>query len=124
MRTLGDYSAFASTKHDCGTRCAADDRQDGADRIESRREDLGATLCSDGVAAVTAGIWTTMHCGKAFRPREKKTYQALLDPARFMTRKTHTLIHLPENYFGVAARIAAIDYDLGLNKDRGSLDDC
>jgi hypothetical protein len=27
------------------------------------------------------------------------------------------------NYFGVAARIAAIDYDLGLNKDRASLDD-
>src|SRR4029077_6663741 len=34
-----------------------------------------------------------------------------------------TLIHLPENYFGVAARIAAIDYELGLNKDRASLDD-
>jgi len=38
-------------------------------------------------------------------------------------QKTHKLIHLPENYFGVAARIAAIDYDLGLNTDRASLDD-
>ena len=47
----------------------------------------------------------------------------MLDPARFYDEKTHTLIHLPENYFGVAARIAAINYQLGLNKDRSALDD-
>jgi hypothetical protein len=47
----------------------------------------------------------------------------LLDPGRCYEAKTHTLIHLPENYFGVAARIATIDYELGLNKDRASLDD-
>jgi hypothetical protein len=54
---------------------------------------------------------------------EKEAYLALLDPGRFYDSKTHKLIHLPENYFGVAARIAAIDYELGLNKDRASLDD-
>jgi len=54
---------------------------------------------------------------------ERKTYLALLDPGRFYDSKSHTLIHLPENYFGVAARIAAIDYKLGLNKDRAALDD-
>ena len=54
---------------------------------------------------------------------EKEAYVALLDPGRFYDAKTHKLIHLPENYFGVAARIAAIDYELGLNKDRASLDD-
>jgi hypothetical protein len=54
---------------------------------------------------------------------ERSAYLALLDPGRFYDAKTHTLIHLPENYFGVAARIAAIDYELGLNKDRSSLDD-
>jgi len=55
--------------------------------------------------------------------QERATYSALLDPGRFYDAKSHTLIHLPENYFGVAARIAAIDYELGLNKDRTSLDD-
>jgi hypothetical protein len=54
---------------------------------------------------------------------ERQSYRTLLDPGRFYDEKTHTLIHLPENYFGVAARIAAIDFELGLNKDRTALDD-
>jgi hypothetical protein len=54
---------------------------------------------------------------------QREGYRQLLDPARFYDESTHTLIHLPENYFGVAARIAAIDYQLGLNKDRTALDD-
>src|SRR6201998_3592421 len=56
-------------------------------------------------------------------PGERGAYPELLNPGRFYDEKTHTLIHLPENYFGVAARIAAIDYQLGLNKDRTALDD-
>jgi hypothetical protein len=54
---------------------------------------------------------------------QRDEYRKLLDPARFYDEKTHTLIHLPENYLGVAARIAAINYQLGLNKDRTALDD-
>jgi hypothetical protein len=56
-------------------------------------------------------------------PEEKQSYRTLLDPGRFYDAKTHTLIHLPENYFGVAARIAAINFELGLSKDRAALDD-
>ncbi|HWO30376.1 MAG TPA: hypothetical protein VNO32_16400, partial [Candidatus Acidoferrum sp.] len=60
-------------------------------------------------------------------PEERQPYRKLLDPGRFYDEKTHTLINLPENYFGVAARIAAIDYQLGFNtgpnKDRTALDD-
>jgi hypothetical protein len=56
-------------------------------------------------------------------PEEKESYRTLLDPGRFYDAKTHTLIHLPENYFGVAARLAAIDFELGPNKDRTALDD-
>src|SRR5260370_36346945 len=56
-------------------------------------------------------------------PEERQSYRTLLDPGRFYDEKTHTLIHLPENYFGVAARIAAIDFELSLNKDRIALDD-
>ena len=62
-------------------------------------------------------LWQSM------TPEEREAYRSLLDPGRFYNEKTHTLIHLPENYFGVAARIAAIDYQLGLNKDRTALDD-
>ena len=54
---------------------------------------------------------------------DREAYKRLLDPARFYDAKTHMLIHLPENYFGVAARIAAIDYALGLTTNRAALDD-
>jgi hypothetical protein len=60
---------------------------------------------------------------QSLNPEQRQSYRTLLDPGRFYDEKTHTLIHLPENYFGVAARIAAIDYQLGLNKDRTALDD-
>src|SRR5580704_16720927 len=60
---------------------------------------------------------------QSLSPEGQETYRSLLDPARFYDAKTHTLIHLPENYFGVAARIAAIDFELGLNNDRAALDD-
>jgi hypothetical protein len=53
----------------------------------------------------------------------RQSYRTLLDPGRFYNEKTHTLINLPDNYFGVAARIAAIDYQLGFNQDRTALDD-
>jgi hypothetical protein len=60
---------------------------------------------------------------QSLTPEERQSYRTSLDPGRFYDEKTHSLIHLPENYFGVAARIAAIDYQLGLNKDRTALDD-
>ena len=60
---------------------------------------------------------------RSLTPAERQSYRTLLDPGRFYDEKTHMLIHLPENYFGVAARIAAIDYQLGLNKDGSALDD-
>jgi len=60
---------------------------------------------------------------KSLSAEDREAYKKLLDPARFYDAKTHTLIHLPENYFGVAARIAAIDYALGLTTNRAALDD-
>jgi hypothetical protein len=42
---------------------------------------------------------------QALSSEERATYVALLDPTRFYDAKTHTLIDLPENYFGVAARM-------------------
>jgi len=56
-------------------------------------------------------------------PAEREEWRSLLDPGRFYDRKTRTLIHLPENYFGVAARIAAISYRLGFITDRAYVDE-
>ena len=60
---------------------------------------------------------------QSLTPEQRQSYRSLSDPGRFYDEKTHTLINLPENYFGVAARIAAIDYQLGLNKDRTAVDE-
>jgi len=77
----------------------------------------GMALQSFGTDLNHNALWQGMTA------QQREEYRKLLDPARFYDEKTHTLIHLPENYFGVAARIAAIDYQLGLNKDRTALDD-
>ena len=122
MRTLGSYSEFAGTKMIAG--------QDVAPMIGKMAQielDHGGKTWAQLYAAMALesfgknlqqnALWQEMSS------KERETYLALLDPGRFYDAKTHKLIHLPENYFGVAARIAAIDYELGLNKDRASLDD-
>jgi hypothetical protein len=52
----------------------------------------------------------------------KKEWNALLDPARFYDVKTRNVINLPENYLGVAARVAAMSFQMGVLKDRAFLD--
>jgi len=53
---------------------------------------------------------------------EKKEWNALLDPARFYDVKKRNVINLPENYLGVAARVAAMSFQMGVLKDRALLD--
>jgi len=55
-------------------------------------------------------------------PDEQKAWRSLLNPERFYDPKTNKVINLPENYLGVAARIASINYELGISTDRGFLD--
>lgn len=55
-------------------------------------------------------------------PEEQKAWLSLLNPERFYDPKTNRVINLAENYLGVAARIASIDYELGISKDRAFLD--
>jgi hypothetical protein len=122
MRTLGDYSVFASMNtiagHDIpqliGKMAQIELSHGGKTWAQ-----LYATMAlqSYGRDLNHNALWQSLS------PEDRETYRSLLDPGRFYDAKTHKLIHLPENYFGVAARIAAIDYDLGLNKDRASLDD-
>ncbi|HVE57931.1 MAG TPA: hypothetical protein VNB22_13950 [Pyrinomonadaceae bacterium] len=53
---------------------------------------------------------------------EKKEWYELLDPARFYDAKKREVINLPENYLGVAARVAAMSWQMGVLKDRTFLD--
>jgi hypothetical protein len=60
---------------------------------------------------------------QSLTPTEQEQWRALLDPGRFYDRKTRHVINLPENYMGVAARIATMDYQMGLVSDRAFADD-
>ena len=64
----------------------------------------------------TNALWQSM------TPDEQKAWRSLLNPERFYDPKTNKVINLPENYLGVAARIAAIDFELGISTDRSFLD--
>ena len=64
----------------------------------------------------TNALWQSL------TPDEQKAWRSLLNPERFYDPKTNRVINLPENYLGVAARIAAISYELGISTDRAFLD--
>ena len=53
---------------------------------------------------------------------ERREWHSLLDPTRFYDAKKRTVINLPENYLGVAARVAAMSFQMGVLKDRAFLD--
>jgi hypothetical protein len=59
---------------------------------------------------------------QSLNEEEKKVWYSLLDPARFYDAKKRAVINLPENYLGVAVRVAAVSYELGVLKDRALLD--
>src|SRR5712672_2876826 len=60
---------------------------------------------------------------QSLTPEEQASWRSLLDAARFYDRKTRHVINLPENYFGVAARVVSMDYQLGIIDDRVFVDD-
>jgi hypothetical protein len=60
---------------------------------------------------------------QSLAPEQRNAWRSLLDPARFYDQTTRKVINLPENYFGVAARIAAMDAQLGFIADRGYVND-
>jgi len=53
---------------------------------------------------------------------ERNEWKLLLDPTRFYDPVKRAPINLPENYLGVAARVAAMSYELGVLKDKAFLD--
>ena len=53
---------------------------------------------------------------------ERKQWATLLDARRIYDEKKREPINLPQNYLGVAARIAAYAYEFGILTDRAFLD--
>ena len=49
-------------------------------------------------------------------------WAALLDPTRFYDPRTRRVIDLPENYLGVASRVATLSFQMGVLKDRAFVD--
>src|SRR6266542_5975075 len=64
----------------------------------------------------TNALWLSL------KPEEQTAWRSLLNPQRFYDPRTNKVIDLPENYLGVASRIASIGYELGVSTDRGFLD--
>lgn len=60
---------------------------------------------------------------QSLTPQEQSEWRSLLDPSRFYDRQSRHVINLPENYFGVAARVVSMDYQLGIIDDRVFVDD-
>jgi hypothetical protein len=75
---------------------------------------LGAaiTLRQFGIDLSTNSVWQSLS------PAEQNEWRELLNPERFYDVKTHRVINLPENYMGVAARVATYDYQMGVVADR------
>jgi hypothetical protein len=59
---------------------------------------------------------------QSLTPGERDEWRSLLDVRRFYDPVNRRVIDLAENYLGVAARVAAIGYRLGLTRDRAPLD--
>jgi hypothetical protein len=122
MRTLAAYSDFAGTPTVAGHDIISMIAQIAP--IELQRggktwAQLYAALALQqfGTDLSRNALWQSLS------PGQRDDWKTLLDPGRFYDLKTHTSIHLPENYFGVAARIAAIDFQLGIITDRAYVDD-
>ncbi|HMT06632.1 MAG TPA: hypothetical protein PKA82_01405 [Pyrinomonadaceae bacterium] len=61
-------------------------------------------------------VWQSMN------DAERKEWGSLLDATRIYDPVKREVINLPENYLGVAARIAAYAYEFGVLKDRAFID--
>ena len=61
-------------------------------------------------------VWLSMN------DKERAEWHTLLDPTRFYDATKREVINLPENYLGVAARVSAMSWQMGVLKDRAFLD--
>jgi hypothetical protein len=122
MRAVAAYSEFSGAKTIAGRDLPTLIGKIGL--IESRQG--GKTFAQLYAALALRHFGTDLSKNAVWQslsPDEQKSWRSLLDPARFYNRETHQVINLPQNYFGVAARIATMDFQLGIISDRTYVDD-
>ncbi len=122
MRAITDVSALAGETNIAGRDVPQFLGKLGL--IESRLggktfSQLGAALALRrfGIDLSTNALWQSLS------PSEKDEWRALLNPERFYDIKTHHVIDLPENYMGVASRIAVYDFQMGITTNHAFADD-
>ena len=77
----------------------------------------GKTFSQLGAALALREFGTDLEANPLWRSLtrpERREWRELLDPGRFYDRERKQVIDLPENYFGVAARIVTMDHQMGL----------
>jgi hypothetical protein len=121
MNSVGAYAALSGNRRLGGHDLAHEVGQIGL--LEHR---LGGTRFSQlyGVLALryfgsdlnTNPVWQDLS------EEQRAAWRKFLDVSAFYDPKTQQVINLPENYLGVAARIASISYQVGLLQDRALLD--
>jgi hypothetical protein len=121
MRSLGAYAELSGNSTLAGRNLAKEVGEIGL--LEHR---LKGTRFSQ-----LYGVLALRHFGKDLKTNpvwqglseeERAAWREFLDVSAFYDPKTQEVINLPENYLGVAARIASLSYQLGLLKDRALLD--
>lgn len=122
MRALGAYAEMSREGSLGGRNLAELAAQIGLleHRLKSTRFSqlyAAQTLRHFGSNLETNSVW------QGLSEQQRLAWRELLDPRKFYDPKTRNVINLPENYLGVAARIAAIDFKLGLLEDRKLVDD-
>ena len=122
MRAIGAYVEMSGQRQLAGR-----DLNVFAGQIGLLEHRLGGTRFSQLYAAQTLRHFgTTLKTNslwKELSEQDRLKWRELLDPRKFYDPKTRNVIKLPENYLGVAARLAAIDFKLGLLANRKLLDD-
>jgi hypothetical protein len=121
MRAVGAYAELTGKRTLAGRDLAREVGQIGL--LEYR---LGGTRFSQLYA-----VLALRHFGRdldknpvwqSLNESERAQWRKLLDVSAFYDPVRQQVINLPENYLGVAARIASISYQLGFLKDRALLD--
>jgi hypothetical protein len=122
MRALGSYSVLSGQRSIAGKDVPRLIGQIGL--IESKHG--GKTFAQLYSALALRSFGTDLQDNAVWQSltaEEQAAWRSLLDPTRFYDPKTRQVINLPENYFGVAARVVTMDYQLGIITDRAFVDD-
>lgn len=121
MRSLAAYAQLSGATTVAGRNLPRAVAEIGL--LEAR---LGGTRFSQLYAAVALRHYgrdlSSNALWRSLTPAERASWRTLLDTTRFYDPVKREVIDLPENYLGVAARIAAVAWDAGLLEDRALLD--